>query len=86
LAFLIETAMPLERMSQEIGKEIRIPARISANKLVQLNKLLKENPGEVKVTLVFVDKNRRERRIPLSFGINYQADLIKKIREVIVEK
>ncbi|MFH1840816.1 MAG: DNA polymerase III subunit alpha [Candidatus Shapirobacteria bacterium] len=83
LSFLIDTALPLEKADRETDREVRIPASISPNKLIQLNKLLKENTGEDKITLVFFNEKGEERRMPLSFGVNYGSELIRKIKEIL---
>ncbi|MGB9911122.1 MAG: DNA polymerase III subunit alpha [Microgenomates group bacterium] len=71
-----------EEKKEEDQREIRIPARISPQKLVALNKLLKENPGEEKVVLVFVN-GEKEKRMVLPFGISYNQRLKEEIEKII---
>lgn len=97
LSILIEKAKSLEEITQEetnekdyqksqnVGLEIRLPARISPTKLVELNKLLKQNPGDTKTVLVFLNGTGQEKRMTLSFGINYTPQLEKEIKKIIEE-
>lgn len=93
LSVLIEKAKPLEEIEEEASSksgnqgdfdfEIRLPARISPQKLVELNKLLKQNQGKDKLALVFVDSLGREKRMVLSFGVNYTEKLKEEIEGII---
>ncbi len=93
LSVLIEKAQPFEEAaknseekkpsSADFDFEIRIPARISPQKLVELNKLLKQNQGKDKIALVFVDSLGREKRMVLSFGVNYCQKLQEEIEKII---
>jgi hypothetical protein len=49
---------------------------------VELNKLLKENPGEKKGVLLF-EQNGDSRRLVLTFGVNYTPEVEKKIKELL---
>jgi DNA polymerase-3 subunit alpha len=82
LSLLIDTAVALEKFSQGKEKEMRIAANISANKLVQLNKVLRENPGEDRVILVFVNERGEEKRMPVSFGVKYGGALKQQVGEI----
>jgi len=93
LSVLIEKAQPFEEAaknseekklsSADFDFEIRIPARISPQKLVELNKLLKQNQGKDKIALVFVDSLGQEKKMPLSFGVNYCQKLQEEIEKII---
>lgn len=92
LSVLVETAGSLEEMAkskQNFGSkasdefEIKIPQRISAQKLVELNKLLKQKLGKDRVALVFVDSLGREKRMVLPFGVEYTKKLQEEIKKII---
>jgi len=65
--------------------EIEIPSRIVSRKLVEINKILKQNQGKDKVYLIFVDSQGRRKRMVLSFGIKYSKELKEKINKIIEE-
>jgi DNA polymerase-3 subunit alpha len=65
--------------------EVTIPSQMSPRKLVELNKLLKQNQGKNKIALVFIDNLGRTRRMILPFGVDYSKELEKKIKEIIKE-
>jgi len=91
-SLLVENAFPLSVVESEEGKEkkdeavdfeIKIPARISPPKLVELNKLLKQNQGRGKIALVFIDNLGRKRRMVLPFGVDYTKKLADKIDKLL---
>ena len=92
LSILIENAGTMETMmkSNQVSQvkasdefEVKIPHRISPQKLVELNKLLKQNQGKDKVVLVFVNTLGRQKRMPLPYGVKYSDILAKKIKKII---
>jgi len=92
---VVEDASPLEASEENVSAkdksaagwdfEVKIPSQMSPRKLVELNKLLKQNQGKDKVALLFVDNLGRARRMVLPFGIDYNENLRKKIKEIIGE-
>ncbi len=87
---IVENASLLEeKKGEKKGKEIpydfeiKIPSRISPKKLVELNKMFKQNQGKSKVALSFVDNLGRVKRMVLPYGINYTEELKGKIEELI---
>ena len=93
ISVIIEDACPLEdtklgSKDDSGGKgdfdfEIQIPSRISSSKLVDLNKLLKQNQGQDRLALSFIDNLGRYKRMILPYGINFTDDLKKKIMTII---
>lgn len=91
LSILIDKAFPPEEIKEDQGKsssfsqgiEIRIPSNTSARRLVDLNKLLKENQGNHQAVLIFVDSFGREKRMALPFNISYTQKLSDTIKEII---
>lgn len=93
LSVLIDKAKSLEELlkSDEVIKdsqpeadfEVRIPSKIAPRKLVELNKLLKQNQGKNKIALVFFDSFGREKRMVLPYGVSFTQDLKEKIEEII---
>ncbi|MCJ7793072.1 MAG: hypothetical protein MUP45_03785, partial [Candidatus Marinimicrobia bacterium] len=63
--------------------EVNLPARISPKKLVELNKLFKQNQGKNRVAISFVDNLGRIRRIVLPYGVDYTEKLKEKIEQII---
>ena len=63
--------------------EIEIPSRISSQKLVELNKLFKQNQGKSKLALSFVDNLGRIKRMMLPYGVDYTKELKKKIKAIV---
>ena len=87
-----EDVLPLESTEEVKGKkvkdvdfEINIPSRISPNKLVRLNRLLKQSQGRDRIALLFTDSLGRSRRLDLPFGVKYTGDLKREIEEIIAE-
>jgi len=64
------------------GTEIILPAHTSPSKLMAVNKLLRQNPGEQKAVLVFVN-GENQKKVPLSYGINLSQDLLNEISSLI---
>jgi len=87
---IVERAVLLEEAKEKKDKkempfdfEVEIPSRISSRKLVELNKLFKQNQGKSKVVLSFVDNLGRVKRMVLPYGIDYTEKLKKKIEKII---
>ena len=80
-----EDKSPIEKEISSWDFEINLPNRISSRKLVELNKVLKQNQGKDKIALVFVDNFGKNRRMVLPFGVNYNDEIKKKIKEIIEE-
>lgn len=73
-----------ENSTSGVDFEIRIPARISPQKLIKLNNILKENRGEKRGVLVFYN-GEGEKRMTLSYGVDYNPSLEKEIRKILGE-
>jgi len=89
ISVLIENAQPLEEATRkeekdnEVDFKISLPAKISPQKLVELNKILRANQGEKKVSLVFVNSFGEGKKMILPFGVNYTPQLAEEIRQLI---
>ncbi len=92
LSLIIETAsllgggeLPKKGGSEGemVDFEIKIPARISPQKLVELNGLLKQHQGKNKVALIFVDNLRGGRKMILPFGVDYNKELTEEIDRIL---
>lgn len=62
--------------------EIIVPEGTSKKTLLELNKLLQENRGDIQVTLVF--RNGHGRKLDLPFGIKYTKELKDEIKELLL--
>jgi DNA polymerase-3 subunit alpha len=87
---IVEEATLLEEAAQKKKKkslpfdfEVRIPSRIASRKLVELNKLFKQNQGKSKLALSFVDNIGQIKQMILPYGVDYTEELKKKIRTII---
>jgi DNA polymerase-3 subunit alpha len=91
ISLIAESAMLLSEIGEEKAEkkefdfEIKIPSSISPRKLVELNKLFKQNQGEHKIALVFTDSVGRTRQMVLPYGVDYTRALAKKIKEIVEE-
>lgn len=88
LSVLVDQAQTLEdfqknNIAQPAAQEIMIPASISPQKLIELNKTLKQNQGEDKVTLVFTDSLGRQKRMTLPYGLDWGAKLKAEIEKIL---
>lgn len=61
---------------------IRIPRGTSSSVLMELNKLLKSSPGTMMGLLVF-ENGGAAKRMPLSFGVEYDSELESDIKALI---
>ncbi|HUV42952.1 MAG TPA: DNA polymerase III subunit alpha [Patescibacteria group bacterium] len=88
-SLIVESASLLEEESQEKDEEkpfdfeIEIPNRISSRKLVELNKVFKQNQGKSKIALYFVDNLGRSRRMILPYGVDYTEKVKEKVKEIV---
>ncbi|PJE67297.1 DNA polymerase III subunit alpha [Candidatus Shapirobacteria bacterium CG10_big_fil_rev_8_21_14_0_10_40_9] len=86
VSLIVESATPLSatkpKKEEKFDFTIRIPKGISPQVLVKLNKLLKENSGGKKGVLVF-EVNGAPRKLVLTFGVDFNSKLEKKIKELI---
>ncbi len=76
----IETKDSAARANNQLF--IKIPKNTESNQIKKLRKLLLENPGEQKVTLVFEGKKQR---IVLQMGISWSQHLTLQIAEIFDE-
>jgi DNA polymerase-3 subunit alpha len=65
--------------------EVTLSSKMSPRKLVELNKVLKQNQGKDRLALVFVDNQGRQRRMILPFGVTYDNEVKEKIKEILEE-
>ncbi len=88
-SLIVESASLLEEESKEKDEkkpfdfEIEIPNRISSRKLVELNKVFKQNQGKSKIALYFIDNLGRSRRMILPYGVDYTKKVKEKVKEII---
>lgn len=72
------------KKKQHLGDfQISIPQGTKPQKLLDLNNLLKENPGEQNGVLIF-ENNGNPKRIKLSFGVNYSTKLANEIENLLI--
>ena len=65
------------------GNLIIIPKGTDKNKLIALNTLLKNNPGDDQLILIFENGKSGGRRVPIPFGIDYSKKLQKQVIELL---
>lgn len=75
-----------EKKEPAFDFEVEIPSKISPKKLVELNKLFKQNQGKDKISLSFVDNLGRIKRLTLSYGVNYTKKIKKEIDKIISQE
>ncbi len=93
ISIIVEDVIALEEIAgdtnmengQPVEFEINIPSQISPKKLVELNKLFKQNQGKNKIALTFTDNLGRTRRMVLPYGVNYTEELKDKIKKILSE-
>jgi len=66
--------------TKEFDFVITIPQGTSSQKLIALNKLLHQNPGDAKGALLF-QHNGDSKTLKLKFGVNYNKKLEKKLKK-----
>lgn len=62
---------------------IKVPAKTSSSKLVELNKILREHPGQQKGVLVFENDQNRPKKLVLSFGVDYSPQVKERIKKLL---
>jgi len=86
ISLIVEKATPVSEIAkskeEKFDFEIRIPKGINPRVLVELNKLLKANPGHKKGILIF-DTNGSSRKMVLTFGVNFDSQLEKKVEDLL---
>jgi len=89
LSFIIDTIELVPDNGDEVKtvlsidqNTINVPRGTSKTTLLALNKLLQENKGDDKITLIF-QNSHDSRELKLPFGINYSASLKKDIFELL---
>ena len=92
VSLIVEEASLFEEGKAKVKKkearldfEISVPSRISSRKLVELNKLLKQNQGQDRIALRFVDNLGKARRMALPYGVNYTKELKREIENLVSE-
>ncbi len=86
-SLIAENAFSLSLANKEKKEEkfdfvIRVPQGTNSQTLMELNRLLKENPGKKKGVLIF-ENNGRPKRLILGFGVNFTEELEKKIEKIL---
>ena len=87
ISLIVENAIPLsaaakQRTEQKFDFTIKVPKGIRPQTLVELNRLLKANPGTKKGVLIF-ETNGTSRKLILTFGVDFTPSLEKKIKELL---
>jgi DNA polymerase-3 subunit alpha len=62
---------------------IRVPKGISAKKLMELNLLLKNNPGEEMGLLIFENSEGGPKKLVLNFGVAYSDKIEQEIKRIL---
>ncbi len=65
------------------GHVLVIPKGTDKNKLIALNTMLKNHPGEDGLTLIFENRTNGGRKVPVPFGIDYNKKLQKDIIDLL---
>jgi len=76
---------PFEDNILQNNKTIRIKKNTKKEKLSELNNLLRENPGDDKITII-IENDEEEKHISLNFGINFSKELSNRIDELLKEE
>lgn len=88
LSFIVDSITPVEDKGEgrapvkDDPGTIRVPGGTSKPTLLALNKLLQENRGDDKVTLIF-QNSHSERTLVLPFGINLTKELQLQIKQLL---
>ena len=81
---IVDNARSLnENGHSDLDFTIRIPKGTNSYTLMELNKLLKESPGEMKGQLFVENGNGNSKRIILNFKINYTSELEERISRLL---
>lgn len=75
-------------LSEQDGKKydfvLRIPKGITPKKLMQINNLLKENPGEKEGLLIF-ENGAGPKKLALNFGVAFTREMEEEIKRILNE-
>ncbi len=79
----VNSGYPQISEQKNLHSDILIPKGTSSTILLEISKLLQENHGEEKLTLVFQNGQENGKRMTLPFGINFTPELKSKILSLL---
>jgi len=82
-AILVDKGKLLSAEENKFDFLIRVPKNTPTKKLMDMNKILKENHGEKMGILVFENGNGGPRKLELNFGVNYTPEMEEQIKTLL---
>lgn len=73
----------MESENKNIDYVIRVPQGTSSAILMELNRILKNNPGERRGILIFENGGGIPKRLVLNFGVNFTEELKGQVKSVL---
>jgi DNA polymerase-3 subunit alpha len=89
LSLIVEKAIPVASLQSAEADHLTnnhsivIPRGTDQNKLISLNQILKNNPGEDGLTLIFQNGQNGGKHVPVPYGINYSGQLQQEITQLL---
>lgn len=85
LTLVVDKVIPISSQIPEKSVDfvITIPSGTSPKTLVELNKLLRDHPGDKKGVLVFENGNGSRKKLELNFGVDYNEILASQIDSLL---
>lgn len=83
LNLVVDRALPINGDSQKFDFVVKVPKGTSSKTLMDINKLLRDNPGEKRGILIFENGNGEKRKLELTFGVDFNKDLEQQIESLL---
>jgi len=83
ISVVAEKGYQAETDNEKYDFVIRVPQKTSPKTLVELNRLLKENPGESRGVLIFENTGGEIKKLELQFGVDFNDGLRRKVESLL---
>lgn len=82
VSLIVDSGYLLSLEDRQYDFVIRIPHGTTSSVLMELNKLLKDSPGEKKGALLF-ENGQGVKKLELKFGVNFTPELLENIKDLL---
>jgi len=80
---IVDRASLIQKENEKFDYVIRIPKGTGPATLMELNRLLKNNPGDKTGVLIFENGERSFKKLVLNFKVNFTKELEEEIRKLL---
>ncbi|MCL5090992.1 MAG: DNA polymerase III subunit alpha [Patescibacteria group bacterium] len=84
LTVIVDRGLPISTQDgPQYDFVVRVAKGTSSKKLMELNRILKDNPGEKFGALIFENGNGGPKKLELNFGVDYSAEVKEEIKSLL---